>query len=1309
MAVLLVVSLFPTDLAKRASAATTTQATYFIPDNSFIRKTAGLSPTINSASPDYNTKGLTRANPDLYVIQSNKLTITGTYAYVLSTSMAAKIEQLNMNADGSWKADSTHFTTATVTEDLTQGTGKNLFIAKDLPLYSGMNKITLTGSTTGGVTRSDVFYVLYDQIPYIQNLKITSGNTLVNLNEGTQVVVPTTTVALQGYAANATRVTAGLEGGTQVVAPVYDDYNGDTNFFTPAFSLKPGKNVINLVVTNGANTINVKREVYYFDKKDPFVGVEIIKGAQKGDLKNSTPQITDSTGGAAANLKVQALVEYSATPFIGNATYSVNAATYGTITSVAGDTEVTIPGPDGVTPQYRLITFTLPTDFPLQTDGAGVKKDQSVKLDIKYGTFEATFNGNFKYLPGEKVITNMYYLPKYDGSSPITAADTVPLNNAEISTPSFYIMVESDQVITDPADKLSGKFLPISSQSLSLTYVSGTGNKLVYKVNGFPNGQQKIEFRLGTSSSTYIANIAFISKSYIYVSNLFDGQQYSFNSKNSNKIKVDGQYTGFNGNVTDAQLFINGNLYKDNSIFAAAVAANGVFSVELAVGDGTADEPLVFGENRIVFKGTNTVSAGNTQLITKEIKIYLIDENISTISKFMPTLATIGRQSVVPANTTTGYTETEISRIFAVVPEFTYLNGIYTTSKTTYDLALRGNGARTLNLRLGSDNLVTIQIPEIASTTDFNYESGYFSFPGLTDTLQYEFAGSEKDFVLRLKDIPFAAPGSHIYTLELVNGTGAITKQSLEIKREVSPYRLLAPQPTVGNQIVVNKNFVRFDIEAEGATSVIVGKEKATRRSDATDRFVYDYVGLKPNATNKINIQIVRANSTIKDTIEVYYSSSVQVDSQYMETIGTKHSLFNKQLQLTFPKGTVLKSVPLNNITVPKLYKDTKILFGIANTSDGVVERKNDYGNTINTDYDARTYQGRAQIIIPDRIALRFADNSQTSNFTRISNIYWISGGLGENGNKGDIDYKPATNGIPPYWDEGNEIDSARYFTEYQPGRKVVPSQRGSLTLSFDSSVVEEVGSMVTVFRYTDAGVWQNIGGEVNAKAHTITVPFDDFGYYQVVKLRRGYADVTNHGWARNILNALYSKGIMLNTRTDEFGANDLTTRGEFATLLVKGLNLPLKAEGNQTFFDISPGTSTRTWDYEHIETAARAGIVNGLSEGFFGPDIRITREDAAVMIAKALQLKLAVNDSKLEANLAKSFVDSGSIHTYARPAVEAVSKAKIMGGSPTTIPGSKKPQYSFNPKGNMTRAEAGKIAVALLQKNTKLFPKNLS
>lgn len=1296
LAILLVVTLIPPGVVKKAEAADT--ATYFIPDILELRNTS----TLTISTP------VTLSRDTAYKTTTGNLTITGAFAYVSANSMTVKVEQLNLNAStNTWTVDSTRFNTSTVTED---ATSSNRFIASNLTLFSGMNRITFTG-TQGSVQRSDIFYVLFDQVPYIQNLKITSGASLVDLNEGAPVVVPSASVSLQGVAKNATRVTAGIEDTTPVVTTVYED----GMFFTPAFTLKPGKNTINMTITNGTNTINVVRVVYYFDEQHPFSKVDLVhsEGAAATVTyalyplpTTGAPQISvgdvvygDNTDGPdeVAGLQIQMLVPYAAaaTPFAGTATYNINAT--GAVTVDASDvvgTETIIPGSDGQ-PQYRLVTFNT-GQFPLQAIGSAYRKDQSVSITVRYGTYDATFNGSFKYYPGETVIKNIYYLPNYNGVADVSTVTKIPLHGSEVSDPTFYILVEADKDVSGlDSDALTGRFLPLGTNAVTRTHVTGAGvvnnKQRVYRISNFPSGQQRVEFKYGTSNSTFTANVAYVSKSYIYVANLADGQAFEYDSRNnSNSITINGEFIGFNGGPGTPQMFVN---VTEVANFATNSMTGNKFSVTLGIGDAN---PLVFGENRIVFKGVNTLGTGNTQEIIKEIKIYIIDKNVSTVDKFMPVLAVDGRQAMNQQRVV-DYTPEQLNRIFSVTPEFQFKDGKYVTSQLKYDLVIRGFGAKRVNLKLGTETIFTREI----TTTDLNSNDVTYVHNSTT-SYRYDYSGKDTDFIIRLEDIPFPEPGTYVYTLELVNETNAVTRQTLELTREVSPYRLLSPVPTVGDQIIVNKNFVRFDVEAEGATEVWIGKDKATKRSDMNNRFVYDYIGLKADKLTEIPIRIVRADNTLQDKVGVYYSSTVQLDSQYMAGITAKHSYFNKGVQLTFPKATVLQSVSLNGLMAPKLYKDTQLLFGIANETDGVVERKNDYGNLIGVDYDARTTNGASQIVIPDRIALRFASNTNTSNFTRISNIYWISGGIGELGNKGEVGYKPATNGLTPYSIEGN-------FTEYEAGRKVVPSNRGTLTLGYDGSVVEEVGYMITVFRYTDAGVWENVGGVVNAKAHTITVPFDEFGYYQVVKLRKSFIDITNHSWARNILNGLYSKGIMTNVRVDEFGANDLTTRGEFATLLVKGLNLPLKASGNQTFFDITPGTRTSTWDYEHIETAARAGIVNGLSEGFFGPDIRITREDAAVMIAKALQLKLSANNDKLASNLAKSFVDSGSIHIYARPAVEAVNKAKIMTGSATTVPGQSKALYSFNPRGNMTRSEAAKIAVALFQKSSSIFPKNLS
>jgi hypothetical protein len=194
-------------------------------------------------------------------------------------------------------------------------------------------------------------------------------------------------------------------------------------------------------------------------------------------------------------------------------------------------------------------------------------------------------------------------------------------------------------------------------------------------------------------------------------------------------------------------------------------------------------------------------------------------------------------------------------------------------------------------------------------------------------------------------------------------------------------------------------------------------------------------------------------------------------------------------------------------------------------------------------------------------------------------------------------------------------------------------------------------------------------------------------------------------------LQTLFAKGYMSKLYLSSFGADDYTTRGEFAALLVRAKGLKLNSDNNNSFVDVVPGSVSVSWNYAEIETAARAGIISGLLNRVYGPDLLLTRQDAAVMIARAMNLKSAVNDAKLTTKIQKAFVDGNTISYYARPSIDIVNSDGIMVGIPidTNTAAKGKPQLNFNPTANLTRAEAGQITVKVLQKYLKALPKNLS
>jgi len=93
---------------------------------------------------------------------------------------------------------------------------------------------------------------------------------------------------------------------------------------------------------------------------------------------------------------------------------------------------------------------------------------------------------------------------------------------------------------------------------------------------------------------------------------------------------------------------------------------------------------------------------------------------------------------------------------------------------------------------------------------------------------------------------------------------------------------------------------------------------------------------------------------------------------------------------------------------------------------------------------------------------------------------------------------------------------------------------------------------------------------------------------------------------------------------------------------------------------------------------------VSGLGEGKFGPRDDVTREQLATI------LNNYANFAKMNLSAAgeyPNFTDEKDIASYAKAAVERLSKAGIVGG---------KPGNNFDPRGNATRAEVASMLTRL-------------
>ncbi len=98
-------------------------------------------------------------------------------------------------------------------------------------------------------------------------------------------------------------------------------------------------------------------------------------------------------------------------------------------------------------------------------------------------------------------------------------------------------------------------------------------------------------------------------------------------------------------------------------------------------------------------------------------------------------------------------------------------------------------------------------------------------------------------------------------------------------------------------------------------------------------------------------------------------------------------------------------------------------------------------------------------------------------------------------------------------------------------------------------------------------------------------------------------------------IEGLASRGIITGKDSGLFEPEANMTRAEFAAIVVRGLGLSPKA--TDTFADVTADQ----WYAPSVGTASTYGLITGIGDGTFNPTGTITRQEAALMVARAAKL----------------------------------------------------------------------------------------
>ncbi|WP_245583765.1 S-layer homology domain-containing protein [Paenibacillus terrigena] len=183
------------------------------------------------------------------------------------------------------------------------------------------------------------------------------------------------------------------------------------------------------------------------------------------------------------------------------------------------------------------------------------------------------------------------------------------------------------------------------------------------------------------------------------------------------------------------------------------------------------------------------------------------------------------------------------------------------------------------------------------------------------------------------------------------------------------------------------------------------------------------------------------------------------------------------------------------------------------------------------------------------------------------------------------------------------------------------------------------------------------------AAAASTSMPFDDIA----------------GSFAKKEIIELIKEGVVNGTGNRKFEPKKNVTRAEFVAMTDRLLKLAPVAADMPTFSDVA----AKSWYYGWIEAAVQLGVAEGKSKRTFEPSARITRQEAAVLIVRALKV-----DPGNDSGSSLSYTDADQIAPWAAPYVQAAHTLGLMDGA----------NGKFRPADAMSREETAAVLARVLK-----------
>ncbi len=228
----------------------------------------------------------------------------------------------------------------------------------------------------------------------------------------------------------------------------------------------------------------------------------------------------------------------------------------------------------------------------------------------------------------------------------------------------------------------------------------------------------------------------------------------------------------------------------------------------------------------------------------------------------------------------------------------------------------------------------------------------------------------------------------------------------------------------------------------------------------------------------------------------------------------------------------------------------------------------------------------------------------------------------------------------------------------------------------------ENVNSIV-VYYIDDTGELTTVRGRYDAAAGAVKFTASHFSIYAVGYNEVKFIDVTANDWYNEAVGFIAARGITKGVGGGMFKPGDKVRRADFLIMVMEAYGIALDTDISDNFTDAGDNYYTK-----YLGTAKRLGLVLGVGDNKFLPELTISRQDMLVILYRMLEqlgeLPAEGGNSTLE-----DFTDTNEIADYAQEALNRFVGAGIVRGNGKRLA----------PRATAERAEIAQLLYNLLSK----------